>query len=253
MAQNKKYIIANWKANPVSFAQARKLLKEIPADLEQDENIELVVCPPHIFLCLVSEFPNVKFGAQNIFWEDEGSYTGEVSGAMVKNLGGEYSIIGHSERRKYFNETDGAVNIKIQACLKNKLKPIICVGEKEKDQEEELKKQLETSLSGIKKTQLKNIIIVYEPVWAISTYSHGVAASPDDALAGLLFIRKLLVKAFGQNLGKSVKVVYGGSVNSKNVSVFVNQVGFDGALVGNASLRAKEFCDIIKIVKKNQK
>lgn len=251
MAIRKKYIIANWKMNPVSIAEAKNILEKLANQHLGSDSLEVVICPPHPFLYLVTEFPNLRLGAQDIFWEDRGAYTGEVSGSMVKRLGGSYVIVGHSERRKYQGETDAIVSLKIQACLKNGLIPVICIGEKERDQEDEVRKQMEASVLNIKKNKLKNIIIVYEPVWAISTYSRGVAASPDDALAGLLFIRKLLVKTFGQNLGKSAKVLYGGSVNSKNVFDFVGKLGFDGVLVGSASLRAKEFIDIVKIISKD--
>lgn len=248
MSENKKYIIANWKMNPVSLVEARKLLGDATGLFEYRKNIELVICPPLVFLCLAAEFPKLNFGVQNIFWEDRGAYTGEVSGPMVKNYGVKYAIVGHSERRKYLGETDAAINLKVQACLRNKLTPILCIGESEKGQEEQIKKQLYAALLEVKKTQLKNILIVYEPMWAISANSCGVAASFDDALAGLLFIRKLLVQMFGPRLGKSTKVLYGGSVDSKNVSSFINQVGFDGVLVGNASLNSKEFARLINNV-----
>lgn len=243
-----KYIIANWKMNPVSLLEARKLLGDVRKGFKSRKNIELAVCPPLVFLCLTREFSGLNFGVQNIFWEDKGAYTGEVSGLMVKNYGARYVLIGHSERRKYSGETDAAINLKVHACLRNKLIPILCFGESEKGQVGETKKQLQADLMGIKKTQLKNIFIVYEPVWAISNHSNGIAASFDDTLAGLLFIRKLLVQMFGPRLGKSTKVLYGGSVDSKNVSAFINQVGFDGVLVGNASLDAKEFVRLINNV-----
>lgn len=248
MVKIKKYIIANWKMNPVSLEQARRLLGDVAGRVEYKENIELVICPPHIFFGLAAEFPKLKFGAQNIFWEDKGAYTGEVSGLMVKNFSGQYTIVGHSERRKYLGETDAVINLKVQACLRNKLTPILCIGESEKGQEEQIKKQLYSVLPEVKKTQIKNILIVYEPMWAISVNSGGVAADSDDALAGLLFIRKLLVQMFGQNAVKAVKILYGGSVDSKNVSMFVNKVGFDGVLVGNASLDSKEFVRLINNV-----
>lgn len=246
MVETKKYIVANWKMNPVSLVEARKLLGDVAGLFEYRKNIELAICPPLVFLCLAAEFPKLNFGVQNIFWEDRGAYTGEVSGLMVKNFGGRYAIIGHSERRKYLGETDAVINLKVQACLRNKLTPILCIGESEKGQEEQIKKQLYAVLSEVKKTQLKNILIVYEPMWAISANSGGVAASFDDALAGLLFIRKLLVQMFGQNAGKAVKILYGGSVNSKNASMFVNKVGFDGVLVGSVSLDSKEFARLIE-------
>lgn len=248
MPENKKYIIANWKMNPVSLALARKLIVSVSGESKKKKKLEMVICPPHIFLCLASDFPGLKFGAQNVFWEDQGAYTGEISGSMLKKFGVDYVIVGHSERRKYFGETDASVNLKIQACLKKKLKPVVCIGEIEKGREEQIKKQLEPALLGISKSQLKNILIVYEPVWAISANSHGVAASVDDALAGLLFIKKILVNLFNQRSAKQVKILYGGSVNGGNAAVFINQVGFDGALVGNASLDKKEFVRIMKSV-----
>lgn len=248
MPQHKKYIIANWKMNPETLGQAKKLLNGIIDHTTQKENIELVICPPHVFLCLASEIKGVIFGSQNIFWEDKGAYTGEVSAPMVKDAGARYVIIGHSERRRHLGETDASVSLKIQACLKNKLQPVVCIGENERNQEEEVKKRFHAALLGIKKDDLKKIVLVYEPVWAISGNSGGAAASFDDALSGLLFIRKLLVKMFDTRAANTVRILYGGSVDSGNASVFTRKVGFDGVLVGNASLNKNEFVKLVKSI-----
>lgn len=248
MSQNKKYIIANWKMNPETLGQAKNLLRGIVRNAAQREHIELVICPPHVFLCLAREFEGVAFGSQNIFWEDKGSYTGEVSAPMVKDEGARYVIVGHSERRRYFGETDASVSLKIQACLRNKLYPVICIGERERNQEDEIKKQFHAALLGVKKTDVRKVVLIYEPVWAVSNNSGGIAASFDDAFGGLLFIRKMLVKTFDASTARAVRILYGGSVNSENVSVFVNKVGYDGVLVGSASLDKTEFMKLIKSV-----
>jgi len=175
-------------------------------------------------------------------------HAGQVSAPMTKDAGARYVIVGHSERRRYLGETDASVHLKIQACLRNKLSPIICIGEHERNQEEEIKKQFHAALLGMKKADVRKMLLVYEPVWAISGNSGGMAASFDDTLSGLLFMRKMLVKAFDTHTARAVKILYGGSVNSENASVFVNKVGFDGVLVGSASLDKNEFVRLIKSI-----
>lgn len=248
--ENKKYIIANWKMNPASIKEGFGLLSGLSKGIKKN-NAELVICPPGVFLnTLKNKFKKFNFGAQNIFWEDKGAYTGENSALMIKNLGVEYTIIGHSERREHFGESDEAVNLKIISCLKNKVRPILCVGEKEKNRETEIKEQLDKALRDVKKTQLKNILIAYEPVWAISGNSNGVSATVEDAFRGLLLIRKTLTRKFNRRTANSVSILYGGSVNSGNVSGFINEAEFGGVLVGGRSLDVKEFIKLVGNINK---
>ena len=256
----KKIIIFNWKMYPSSLKEAKELFNSI---LKQIKNLEIVVAAPFIYL---SEFvglinkTKIKLGAQDVFYKDEGAYTGEISPTMLKNLGVEYIIIGHSERRKYLDETDEMINKKVSAALKTGLKVVLCVGEPSratsgKRQETNraknyVKRQLEKDLKGVKNMSYVSgplsLIIVYEPVWAISTSGTGKICQPKDALKMIKFIKKFLsVKC----QVSSVKVLYGGSVDSKNIKNFVKYSEIDGALVGGASLKIKEVKKIIKIIK----
>jgi len=258
----KKIIIFNWKMYPSSLKEAKELFNSI---LKQIKNLEIVVAAPFIYL---SEFvglinkTKIKLGAQDVFYKDEGAYTGEISPTMLKNLGVEYIIIGHSERRKYLDETDEMINKKVSAALKTGLKVVLCVGEPSRARARELriknaelrkakiyvkkqlKKDLENSKSLILNSKLRNqLVIAYEPVWAIGT---GNPCQPKDALKMIKFIKKFLsVKC----QVSSVKVLYGGSVDSKNIKNFVKYSEIDGALVGGASLKIKEVKKIIKIIK----
>lgn len=255
MKNNKKIIIANWKMNPASLKEGVKLLSDISKHVSSLENSEIVICPPSLFvISLMDQFSNFKFGLQNVFWHDKGAFTGEISAAMAKKSNIGYVIVGHSERREYLKETDEVINLKIKACLRNKIKPVVCIGETNRNDDQAIEYQLSAALTGIKKSQLKDIIIVYEPVWAISTHSQGVAAMPDDTFKGLILIKKALAKKFNIKnffdprnwVGKTsvATILYGGSVNSKNVSTFTSKIGFDGVLVGNASLNYREFSNL---------
>jgi triosephosphate isomerase len=224
-----------------------------------------VVAPPFVYLSDLSKVKSQKskvaLAAQNIFWEDSVAYTGEISPKMLKNLGVEYVIIGHSERRKYLNETDGMLNKKVLASLKAGLKVILCVGEPKrelgiKNYELGIKKaknyienQLQKDLKGLSmvKGQMSNVIVAYEPVWAINT---GHFDTPKDALEMIKFIKNLLATRYSLN---SIKVLYGGSVDSKNIADFLKHPEIDGALIGHASLKAGEVKKIIKIVSLNSK
>jgi len=221
----KKLIIANWKCNPKTLAEAKRLFNNV-------KKTKAVICPPFVYL---TEF-NYKFlGAQNCHWEESGPYTGEVSPKMLKDLGVKYVIIGHSERRTYFYETDETINKKLKAALGAGLIPVLCIGEKKgEDANLVVENQLSHDLNGISEKDRDKIIIAYEPVWAIGT---GDFCSKNKAKEVLEFIKRKF----------NNKILYGGSVNSK-ITRDYTEAGFDGLLVGGASLDVKEFINIVKNV-----
>ncbi len=227
--------------NPSSVKEAKALF-EAETGLGKFKNIETVICPPFCYLSLFGSSKSVKLGAQDLFWEAQGAFTGEVSGKMLKDLGCKYVIVGHSERRRYQGETDEIVNFKIKAALKAKLKPILCVGE-ESGQEigEVVSRQLKDGLAGVGKTQLGEIIIAYEPIWAIGT---GNACLPDNAFRANLLIKKVLTALFGRFLAEKCVTIYGGSVDAKNAVSYIKEAKMQGHLVGGASLDTAEFYKI---------
>jgi len=242
---NKKFVIFNLKMNAPVLADWEKVGKS---------KSEVVVCPPFVYIERLKnlKIKTLKLGAQDVFWENRGAYTGEISPEMLKNLGVEYVIVGHSERRKYLGETDGMINKKVLAALKAGLKVVLCVGENLiirkrgiKAAKDFVKNQLQKDLKNLvpsSKFQVPNLIIAYEPIWAIGA---GKACKPENALEIIKFIKeKLDTKYKIQN----TKVIYGGSVNGKNVADFVKYRDVDGVLVGNASLKLKEVVEIIKKV-----
>lgn len=244
----KKVIAGNWKMNK-SHDEAVEFLKEL-IPLVKDSKNEVIICAPFIYLkCLTkhAKDTNIKIGAQNMHWENSGAYTGEISGSMLKNIGVEYVIIGHSERRQYFAETDETVNKKIKAALENELKPIVCVGETLQQHQKGLTNQVITTqtklaLDGLIDKQVENIIIAYEPIWAIGT---GKTATSDDADNSIMSIREEICKIYGQNTAKRVIIQYGGSVKSSNANELFSKSNINGALVGGASLKADEFAKIV--------
>jgi len=255
-------IVANWKCNPTTKKEARLLFDSIKKGTKKVKNIEVVICPPFVWLPILlglSTFARQQasyggsvvafgIGGQDCFWKESGAFTGEVSARMLKDLGCQYVILGHSERRIYFGETDETINKKIKAVLKTGLAPILCVGNKRKRSKEnskEVRIQLEKALFEVKRANLKNLIIAYEPLWAISTQG-GIAASPDDARKGRLFIKEVLSKKFGSNCAKEIRILYGGSVNVKNARDFIYKARMDGLLIGQASLDSREFIKIVK-------
>jgi len=233
----KPLVIANWKMNPRTYKEAEKLFNAVKKGIKQSES-EVIFAIPYPYLYMGNskfEARNPKLGAQDCFWELSGPYTGEVSPQMLKSLGVEYVIIGHSERRSYFGETDEMINKKLKAALAAELIPILCIGEKKgEDAKEIVTNQLDKNLSGIADTS--KIILAYEPVWAIST-SGGEICSPEYAKTMLEFIKQRF----------SGKIIYGGSVDSK-ISAGYIKAGFDGLLVGNASLDAEEFIRIVNSI-----
>lgn len=244
----KKVIAGNWKMNK-NPEEAKKYLEEI-IPMVKDTKSEVVLCVPYIDLkCMVKHATgsNVKIGAQNMHWEESGAYTGEISGSMLKNIGVEYVIIGHSERRQYFAETDETVNKKIKAAFTNELKPIVCVGETLEQREAGLTEKIITdqtrlALEGLTEEQVANTIIAYEPIWAIGT---GKTATSEDANNSIKSIREEICKIYGQNVAQRVIIQYGGSVKSSNAKELFTTSDIDGGLVGGASLKPEEFSKIV--------
>lgn len=247
---SKILVVANWKMNPSNLAEARHLYRLIKKLKNLEKKIEIVVCPPFVYILAMKQGNNgiMKLGSQDCFWEQKGAFTGEISTQMLKDLGCKYVIVGHSERRKYFGETDEMARKKIKAVLDADLSPILCIGEmKEERYRGEtsliLRRQIEEGLQGIFKKQLKNLIIAYEPVWAIGT---GNACQPDEAMTAGLFIRKILVKLAGRKTANGIRILYGGSVNSENARDYIKNAGFQGLLIGGASLDPREFMKIVR-------
>ena len=220
------------------------------APLVKNSEAEIILCVPYtdlFYSLLTAQNTNIKIGAQNMHWEESGAYTGEVSGEMLKCIGVEYVIIGHSERRQYFNETDETVNKKVKAALRNDLKPIVCVGEtleqREANQTQEIiTKQTELALEGLTEEQVQNTIIAYEPIWAIGT---GKTATAEDANNSIKDIRNEIRKNYGQNIAENVIIQYGGSVKASNAKELFSTSDIDGGLVGGASLKVEEFANIV--------
>lgn len=244
----KKVIAGNWKMNMLPN-EAISFIEELAPLVKNTQN-EVVLCVPYtdlFYSLLTAQNTNIKIGAQNMHFEESGAYTGEVSGKMLKSINVEYVIIGHSERRQYFNETDETVNKKIKAAFQYGLKPIICVGEtleqRESGKTEEIiTKQTELALEGLSKEQVENTIIAYEPIWAIGT---GKTATKEDANNSIKAIRDKIAQIYGQTVADRVIIQYGGSVKSTNAKELFEMSDIDGGLVGGASLKAEEFSKIV--------
>lgn len=245
----KKILIGNWKMNPVRLSDAIRLGKEIQK--VKSAKATVVICAPFAYLSPFKTMikKNVALGAQNLFPEDSGPYTGEISAKMLADLGVSYVIIGHSERRA-LGEDDSVINKKLKAALKAKLTPIFCVGEKVRDDAHRyllfIKSQLQDGLAGIPKASLKNIIIAYEPIWAIGTGAPR-SATPEESREMSVFIKKTIADIFGAQSLAGLRIVYGGSANDKDADGFLKHGGVDGLLVGHASLDAKKFTKMIQI------
>ena len=245
----RKVIAGNWKMNMLPNEAIEYIQAFAP--LVKDAKAEVILCVPYtdLFYCLMNaQNTNIKIGAQNVHFEEKGAYTGEVSAKMLKSIGVEYVIIGHSERRQYFAETDETVNKKIKAALENKLKPIVCVGEtleqRESGKTEEIiTTQTKLALEGLTKEQVKGIIIAYEPIWAIGT---GKTATSEDANNSIKEIRKEIASIYGEDIAEEVIIQYGGSVKSSNAKELFACSDIDGGLVGGASLKPEEFSKIVK-------
>ena len=244
----RKVIAGNWKMNMLPN-EAISCVDEL-AKLVKDTENEVILCVPYtdlFYAILTAQNTNIKIGAQNMHWEESGAYTGEVSGEMLKCIGVEYVIIGHSERRQYFNETDETVNKKVKAALRNDLKPIVCVGETLEQREagkteEVITSQTKLALEGLTEEQVQNTIIAYEPIWAIGT---GKTATAEDANNSIKDIRNEIRKNYGQNIAENVIIQYGGSVKASNAKELFSTSDIDGGLVGGASLKVEEFANIV--------
>jgi triosephosphate isomerase len=255
MQKKKQLIIGNWKMNPWKAEDARKIFDGVKKEAGKLAHVQTVVCPPFVFLSDLSKKVSghrVVLGAQDVFSEMDGAYTGEVSPLMLSSVGAKYVIIGHSERRA-LGETDEAVNKKVITTLKMGLIAVLCVGEKGRDSGSEyfqfIKTQIETALAKAQKRSLASVIIAYEPVWATGAKATG-ADTPSDFLEITIFIRKTLSDMFDRTSAQSIPVLYGGSVNEKNAKSFLKEGEADGLLVGRASLDPKKFITILKIAEK---
>ena len=252
-ALRKAVIAGNWKMNNTP-AQAAALIEEMKP-LVAGADCEVVLCVPYVDIPAAIEAAkgsNIKIGAENVHFKEKGAYTGEISAEMLLALGVEYVVIGHSERRQYFGETDQTVNLRSLAALNAGLKAIICVGETLEQRElgyteTLLKYQTKMALTGVTKEQLKNVVIAYEPVWAIGT---GVVATDDQADEGNGFVRAAIAEAYGADVAETVTVQYGGSMNAKNAEGLLSKVHVDGGLIGGASLKAADFSVIVKAASK---
>jgi triosephosphate isomerase (TIM) len=247
----KKVIAGNWKMYNDPEASA-KLINELKADLENANiNCTVIVCPPFTSLGMASSLlkgSEIKLGAQNMHFEGQGAFTGEISASMLKGSGCEYVILGHSERRTIFKETDDLINMKIKKALSSGLLPVFCIGETLEEREngvtnDVLSKQVREGLQDLNEEDIKKIIIAYEPVWAIGT---GKTASPQQAQDAHSFIRSLIKEKYNSSAADNIIIQYGGSVKPDNAAELLNQSDIDGALVGGACLKAESFIAIIK-------
>ena len=250
----KNIVAGNWKMN-LNYEEGVSLFSEI-VNMVKDEVIgdqEVVVCSPFIHLNSIAKLAepvaNVSIGAQNIHQADSGAYTGEVSAPQIKSVGASYVLLGHSERRAYFGETDELLAQKLDAALKHQLKPIFCIGETKEEREsgrffDVIKSQLANGVFHLDATAFSNVVLAYEPVWAIGT---GLTASPEQAQEVHAFIRETLAQQYGQDVADRTTILYGGSCNPSNASTLFAQKDIDGGLIGGASLKSRDFLDIAKV------
>lgn len=258
----KKLLVANWKMNPETEAEALELFSSIAGAARTAKNVSVVVAPPFPFLAVLEKRWGIKvaesrheaflhLAAQDLFWEREGAYTGEVSPLMEKELGVTYVIVGHSERRKFLGETNEMVAKKMQRAFEYGLSPILCIGEESRagdDIPEFIATQLQESIAGLPPLFLESLIIAYEPVWAISRGEAGKAASPSDMHKAAIYIRKTLIETYGERYANEARILYGGSVNAENAASFFLETEGEvaGLLVGSTSLNGEQFTKIIE-------
>ncbi len=249
MSSRKKFIAGNWKMNKTP-ADGVALVNDIVAAVGKQSDVDVVVCPPFTGLESAGKAldgSNVKLGAQNMHFEASGAFTGEVSAAMLRSIFATHVILGHSERRTLFGETDEVVNKKVLAALKNQLRPIFCIGETLAEREsgatlKVVQTQVERGLDGVSKELATQIVVAYEPVWAIGT---GKVATTEQAQEVHAFIRGLLVKLFGDAVAQKVRILYGGSMKPANAPELLAQKDIDGGLIGGASLEARSFVELV--------
>ena len=245
----KYLIIANWKCNPSNQKESKEIFDSYKKQMKNCNNIDLVVCPPFPYISQLEKSKNIYLGVQNCFYK-EGAYTGEVSVSTVKDFNVNYVIVGHSERRNIFNESNEEINKKIKEILDKKMIPILCIGENQEQREkgetfDVIKAQIGEGLDKIPKDKIKNIVLAYEPIWAIGT---GNFADSEKIQEIKIFIKKLINNKYGIKASQAIKIIYGGSVDSNNVCSYLSESQMDGALVGGASLKKQEFLDILKKV-----
>lgn len=244
-------IAGNWKMNK-SPVETKEYFNKFN-DLVKESKSKVVLCVPFVDIQVAQESTqntNISIGAQNMYYIDSGAYTGEISAKMLKDMNVEYVIIGHSERRQYFNELDDIVNLKVKSALENNIKPILCVGEtleqREKGiQNEIISLQIINALKDIDKEEIKNVIIAYEPVWAIGT---GLAATAIDANNSIIVIRNEIANIYGVEIANDIHILYGGSIKSENAHELFSMPDIDGGLVGGASLEPEEFAKIVNSI-----
>ncbi len=246
----RRYVIAgNWKMN-FTPSEATAFINEIKPMVEGKNNCDIIFCAPFVTIASAMEAAkgsNIKIGAQNVHFEEKGAFTGEVSAKMLKEIGVEYVIIGHSERRQYFGETDHTVNLRTKAALAAGLKVLLCLGEVKEERlagitNEVVAMQTKLDLAGISAEELKNVIIAYEPVWAIGT---GLTATPEQADETCGVIRDVVADLYGRDVAEELIIQYGGSMNDKNANELLSKVNVDGGLIGGASLVAEKFTAIV--------
>lgn len=240
-------IAGNWKMHK-TMAEAESFINVVNG-LEVD-GVEAVICAPYTDLIVLRGLlnDNIKIGSQNIHWEDKGAFTGEISPAMLKELGVKYSIVGHSERREMFGETDETVNLRVHAAFNNDIIPIVCVGEKLDEREtgktkDVVKTQVEKAIVNLSQSQIEQLVIAYEPIWAIGT---GKTSSAEDANEVIGYIRSVVADQYNSDVASKVRIQYGGSVKPENIGSFMKQPEIDGALVGGASLEPESFIALVK-------
>lgn len=247
----KPIIAGNWKMNK-TVSEACELVNALKEKVTDITDVEIVVAPPFTALWAVSEIikgSNIKLSAQDMHWEKSGAYTGEISPLMLKDVGCEYVIIGHSERRMYFAETNETVNKKVKAAHEYSIKPIVCVGERLEEREagitnDVVKDHVANGLAGLTAEQMLTTVIAYEPVWAIGT---GKTATPEQAQEVHKFIRQLLSDMYSSEIAEQVRIQYGGSVRPDNIAQLIAEPDIDGGLIGGASLDAESFIKIVKL------
>ena len=246
----RRYVIAgNWKMN-FTPSEATAFINEIKPLVEGKNNCDIIFCAPFVTISAAMEAAkgsNIKIGAQNVHFEEKGAFTGEISAKMLKEIGVEYVIIGHSERRQYFGETDHTVNLRTKAALAAGLKVLLCLGEVKEERlagitNEVVGMQTKLDLAGISAEELKNVIIAYEPVWAIGT---GLTATPEQADETCGAIRDVVAQLYGREVAEELIIQYGGSMNDKNAAELLSKTNVDGGLIGGASLVAEKFNAIV--------
>lgn len=246
----KPLIAGNWKMNK-TIGEAISYVKELKEFVKGIKDRDIVVCPPYTALSGVGveiKASNITLGAQDVYWEKKGAFTSAISADMLKEIGVKYVIIGHSERRQNFNETDFTINDKIKAALASELTPIVCVGENEEERENDdtkavIEEQVKNGLMDLSKEEFLLLVIAYEPVWAIGT---GKNATPEQADEVHAFIRQMIVDMYDEETSQKIRILYGGSVTPENIKGFMEKENINGALVGGSSLDAKKFADIVK-------